>query len=77
MTEINSQGIFYTIKEDYAIASGHEEGITSISISSYINEKPVTTIGANAFYKLRNIQSISIPETVTNMFYRKHFYGQN
>lgn len=71
-------GLLYTDKGSYAICYGLGDAIeTDITIAEYYNNKPVTTIQANAFQNCNTLTSITIPDTVTTIYYGAFKYCSN
>lgn len=55
---VNDGGKSYTLTKCDSASSGE------IKVPAFYNEKPVTAIGANAFYNCRNLVTLKLPETV-------------
>ena len=70
-------GIIYELSEDgsYAIATGYEGTATKVMIADTYNGKPVTEVGASAFYN-KSITTVIIPDSVKKIG-DNAFYGCN
>ncbi|MBQ7761404.1 MAG: leucine-rich repeat protein [Clostridia bacterium] len=64
-------------KPNEAVVCGITSGTTNIKIPEKINNLPVTTIGELAFYKRTNLESITIPSSVTTIFKRAFYDCDN
>ncbi len=66
----DEQGLKYKLNKDresYTLIDGTSSNNVEIEIPSFINDKPVTHIGDDAFYDCDNLISIVVPDTVISI----------
>lgn len=60
-------GFTYSDKGSYVVITKYSGSVSSVTIPSSHDSKPVTKIGDRAFYNNTTIKSVTIPETVTEI----------
>lgn len=65
----------FTTNNDAITITGYS-GSGAVTIPSYINGYPVTSIGDRAFYNCMFVTSVVIPDAVTNLGYMAFCYCQ-
>jgi len=58
---------YASISNDQYTITGCIEGYKSLTIPSYVNGKPIVSIGNSAFYNYTSLENITIPDSVTSI----------
>jgi len=66
-TTVEENGLHFTVYDDHAVLSAAAASLTSVTVPSAADGRPVTSIGENAFYGCLNLTRITLPEGLTSI----------